>query len=263
MKILKTFLPVLLLTQMCFAHEFWLQPRIFNPEQAGETPIDIRVGMNFEGDTWGGNLSRVHDIVYFHGDKQAKLVDEGGLIEPVIQFKTDQTGQYLLGFTNQSTFIELKGAEFEDYVLSEGLDSVVEQREKLGESEKPGRELYRRCAKTLIQVGDGAGSEAYGQKFQFPLELTALNNPYEADTALQSFRLTFEGRPLVNAQVLVWHKNGESVNRRVRRTDQDGQIQFPLTPSGKWMVSTVHMKRIEDNPEADWQSYWGSYTFGF
>ena len=61
---------------MCFAHEFWLQPRIFNPEQAGETPIDIRVGMNFEGDTWGGNLSRVHDIVYFHGDKQAKKLEQ-------------------------------------------------------------------------------------------------------------------------------------------------------------------------------------------
>lgn len=219
--------------------------------------------MNFEGKDWGGDLSKVHDILFFTGNKQATLVEAGGLTEPVIEVKTDQKGQYLVGFTNQSTFIELKADEFEDYVLSEGLESIVEQRKELGESDKPGRELYRRCAKTLVQLGEGADSEAFGHDFQLPLELIALNNPYKADTALQSFQLTFQDKPLANAQVLVWHKDGENVNRRVRRTDENGKIEFPLTASGKWMVSTVHMERIEDNPEADWQSYWGSYTFGY
>lgn len=263
MKLLQSLFLALLLSQVCLGHEFWLQPTTFQFPSTGDATIPIRVGMNFEGDAWGGTLSKVFEIVCFHGDQKETLVEAGGLKKPVIDLKADEPGQYLLGFTNQSTFIELKPDEFEKYVLSEGLQSIVEQRKELGESDKPGKELYRRCAKTLLQFGDAEGSEAYGQEFQFPLELTALSNPYSSQTQLQTFRLTFQNEPLVNAQVVIWHKDGDRVNRRELRSDKHGKVEFPLTQSGKWMVSTVHMERIDDNADADWQSYWGSYTFGY
>jgi len=120
MNLFKSLFLTLLLSQICLGHEFWLQPRTFTPEQSGQVPIDIRVGMNFEGKNWGGDLSKVYDILFFTDNKQATLVEAGGLTEPVIELQTDQEGQYLLGFTNQSTFIELKADEFEDYVLSDG-----------------------------------------------------------------------------------------------------------------------------------------------
>ncbi len=264
MRIFKTAILFLLLAQVCLGHEFWLQPRSFSSSEGeGKFPIDIRVGMDFEGKAWGGKLAQVHDLHYFHGDKKSTLAKAGTLKRPVIELKADEPGQYLVGFTNDSTFIELKAEEFHKYVLSEGLETIVEQRKKLGEEEEPGRELYRRCAKTLIQNGSDAGAQAYGKTFELPLELTALKNPYAKDTELQSFQLTFENQPLVNAQVVIWHKDGDKVNRRERRTDERGQVEFPLRQTGKWMVSTVHMVRLEDNPKADWQSYWGSYTFGF
>ena len=43
----------------------------------------------------------------------------------------------------------------------------------------------------------------------------------------------------------------------------NGEIVFRVTTKGKWMISTVKMERLIDNPVADWQSYWGSLTWGY
>ncbi|HEU4860381.1 MAG TPA: hypothetical protein VFT15_11110 [Chitinophagaceae bacterium] len=47
------------------------------------------------------------------------------------------------------------------------------------------------------------------------------------------------------------------------RTDSNGEIFFPVNTRGKWMISTVKMERLADNPVCDWQSYWGSLTWGY
>src|SRR6188508_2754943 len=39
-------------------------------------------------------------------------------------------------------------------------------------------------------------------------------------------------------------------------TDSEGEIVFPVGTTGKWMISTVKMERLFDNPVSDWQSYW-------
>lgn len=265
MKIVKPLIILSLLFQVCLGHEFWLQPRNFREAGKSATfPIDIRVGMNFEGKAWGGDLGKILELAVYHDGERRDLLEASSLEKPVIDLTAEESGQYLVGFTNESAFIELKADDFKKYVLSEGLESIVEQRKKLGESDEPGKEFYRRCAKTLVQRGDDNSSKTYQQRFGFPLELTALTNPYDAEaTPLQTFQLTYQETPLQNAQVVVWNKDGERVNRREPRTDKDGKISFPLKRAGKWMVSTVHMVRIEGESEADWQSYWGSFTFGF
>jgi hypothetical protein len=40
-------------------------------------------------------------------------------------------------------------------------------------------------------------------------------------------------------------------------------MTFSLDQKGQWMVSTVHMIPVENNPEGDYQSYWGNLTFEF
>jgi uncharacterized GH25 family protein len=47
------------------------------------------------------------------------------------------------------------------------------------------------------------------------------------------------------------------------KTNSQGEIAFPVNTSGKWMISMVKMERLFDNPVADWQSYWGSLTWGY
>jgi uncharacterized GH25 family protein len=246
------------------AHEFWLEPETFRPDSSTRTvPIQIKVGMNFAGNPWGGKLSDIIDLPLAMGSRKGSLMPESGLDEPVIEWKSEGPGQYLLGLTNNSAFIELTGEEFEKYVISEGLERIVEERKTLGESEKPGRELYRRCAKLLLQQGDQPEALSYNQEFGFPVEFQALGNPYEDGRDILSFKLLSKDGPLADAQVIIWHKDGEQIKKTELRTNQDGIVTLLLRQTGFWMVSAVHMERIEGNEQADWQSYWASYTFGF
>lgn len=46
-------------------------------------------------------------------------------------------------------------------------------------------------------------------------------------------------------------------------SNMNGEISFKAEPFGKWMISTVKMVRLQDDAKAQWQSYWGSVTWGY
>lgn len=260
--LVRTLFFVLSISTSVLAHEFWLEPETFQTTK-DRVAVEIKVGMNYAGNLWRGRLENLITLSQFHNGKMTSLISKP-LSEPVAQALTAEPGQYLLGLTNENSFIELSATDFENYVISEGLEFIVEQRKKLGESESKGRELYRRCVKTLIQRGEKTDSESYGHIFGFPLEIVALDNPYGSKPQqLLTFKLLFQGQPLSGAKVMVWHEHEDELKRSELRTKADGKITFLYRPEGKWMLSVVHMERIEDREVADWQSYWGSYTFGF
>lgn len=46
-------------------------------------------------------------------------------------------------------------------------------------------------------------------------------------------------------------------------TDSKGELSIDVEPGGRWMISTVKMVRLQNDPKAQWQSYWGSVTWGY
>ena len=64
--------------------------------------------------------------------------------------------------------------------------------------------------------------------------------------------------------IVTWNKTANTKTRQQKlRTDANGQMTFTLDQRGQWMVSTVHMIPVENNPEGDYQSFWGNLTFEF
>jgi uncharacterized GH25 family protein len=264
MKIKIVLLLVALSSVIASAHEFWLEPERFQGDDSVNTiPIQIKVGMEFAGKIWGGDLDKITELAVYHGDEKRSLIEDGKPEQPIVPVEVDEPGQYLIGFTNESSFIELKPDEFEKYVISEGLESIVEQRAKMGESDKVGTELYKRCAKTLLQIGPTPTTQTYSRTFGFPLELTPQQDPYSESTENMTFVLTYDGKPLEGVKVMVWRQTADKLEKSALRTDSRGEVNFPLEQTGKWMTSVVHMVRTDGSDKADWQSYWGSYTFGF
>ena len=80
---------------------------------------------------------------------------------------------------------------------------------------------------------------------------------------MASFKVIFDNKPLHNGLVLAWHKLNGKTTHETLRSDINGQVSFRIDPVGKWMISTVHMIPSNNKKDADWQSFWGSYTFGF
>ena len=266
MSIKKIALVIFLLTfiSSLSAHEFWLNPGKFIYKRTEKVNIRFLVGENFEGENWKGNNERIKFLkIYFGGvsDDYSPFITEaeGDSIEYVML----DEGTNLIAFNSNNSFIDLEPGKFNEYLEEDGLLNALEYREQNNEMGCNGREFYQRCAKTLLQVGD-AKDQTYGIATSIPVDIIPSSNPYQLKNKdLLRVKIYYKGSPISNALVKVWHRKKNDTKKIELRSDANGEIVFPVTLSGKWMISTVKMERLFDNPVADWQSYWGSLTWGY
>ncbi len=255
--------PLLLVAGLCLAHEFWLEPMKFWLKANEKTTLNIMVGENYQGEKADGTKFKIVQFKHFgkgieQDFQQNRSKTDLALVN--VAFATE--GNHLLAFNNTNKFIELEANKFNDYLKEEGLDNALEVRTKNNLLNKNGREVYQRCVKTLFQVGNKQ-DETFARNTGMRLELIPSQNPYSQTVKQISFKVLFDNEPLSNALVLVWQKMKGKTTVKKLRSDASGTVQFPLMHQGRWMVSTVRMIPHTNPTEADWQSYWGSYTFGY
>jgi len=255
---------LLLFCSLAFAHEFWLEPVKFWLNKNEKVRIDLMVGEDYTGEHSNGYKYKIVKLDHYHkGQKHDVRSNVYGDSLSSIDMSFASEGNHLIAFNNTSKFIELEALQFNAYLRTEGLDHAAKLREQRKDTLKAGRELYQRCVKTLIQVGKPT-DETYAVNTGMRLEIIPARNPY-AQTAKgpMTFKVLFDNKQLGNALVLAWHKVGGKTTHESFRSDNDGNVSFSIDQTGKWMISTVQMVPNSDPKQADWQSYWGSYTFGF
>jgi len=246
------------------AHEFWLNPERFIYKRTEKINVRFLVGENFEGENWKGNNERIKSLQIFYGgvnDDLSPVVTEaaGDSIE---YFMIDE-GTNLIAFNSNNSFIELEPSKFEEYLKEDGLTNALEYRKQNNETGCAGREFYQRCAKTLIQVG-GVKDNTFSFATDLVVDIIPYSNPYNlTNNELFRAKVFYKRSPLRNGLVKVWNRVKNKTEKKEIRTDAEGEIVFRVTTKGKWMISTVKMERLIDNPVADWQSYWGSLTWGY
>jgi len=246
------------------AHEFWLHPDKFIYKRAEKVNVRFSVGENFEGDNWQGNNERIRSLRIYYGgvtdDLAPFITDADG---DSIEYTMVDDGTNLIAFHSTNSFIEMEPAAFEAYLKEDGLTNALEYRKQNNESGCKGREFYQRCAKTLLQVGD-VMDQTFKVPTFLPIDIIPLSNPYIAkDKEWLRAKVFYKTAPLAGALVKLWHRTGNRTEKKELRTDANGEIVFRVTTKGKWMISTVKMERVNDNPICDWQSYWGSLTWGY
>ena len=240
---------------------------IQSPQRVGQTvALRLEVGEFFEGDAAGLSGLKTARLRHHTKSQQRDLKPFLSPIAPEeeVLFNLDSAGIHLFTFDSEPLQIILSADRFHSYLHDEGLDFVRLQREQSGTADQPGRERYRRTIKTLVQAGPNATSDrTYAKSAGQRLELTPLNNPFSLKSGQPlDMKLEFDGKPLGGALVKAWHKrNGQLLTIRIR-TGQDGRVKLDLPYTGAWMVSVVHMIPAVDDPNVEWESYWGSLSFG-
>ena len=158
------------------------------------------------------------------------------------------------------SYIKLEPQKFEDYLREDGIEYISAERAKLGETAKEGRERYSRFIKSLMQVGDKQ-NDNYKKQTGLKLEITPLENPYSKRVGDKlKFQITFDGKPLADRTIFAENRNSE---KQRMKTDRNGKITVKLDRSGLWLVRLVTMRRCAaDCDEADWESFWGAFSFG-
>jgi len=259
------FLLLTLIVVRVSGHEFWIQPDKFIYNHGEPVNIKFLVGENFTGENWTGDRSKIKSLrLYFEDVTDKNCIDNvGGNKGDSLQIAMLDEGTVMLTLNTTNSFIDLEAAKFNDYLREDGLAEALKYREKNGDTTKNGRENYQRSVKTIFQVGSRF-TNVFKKRTDLPLDIVPAEHPYNvAKDGDFKVKLFFKGERLKNTQVKVWHKLDSNISQQEYVTDDEGEIKFFLSPEGEWMVSCVKMIRLEDDPKAEWQSYWGSLTWGY
>ena len=268
-------LPFLLLATAVLAHEVWLEAPRFRLQPGDTVHVRAFVGADFKGEPWSTKAAKVHRLSRFGPTPAdtANLTPKNFTATDTFRtsFTFARPGTHLVLLQSTSSFIELPADKFTAYLREEGLDYALKLRQENEETTKPGREVYSRCVKTLLQVGDPAlmplaADSACRHAYGLPLELVPEQNPYRlaADKAL-TVRVLRGGRPAFGAAVQVWQRQpgGLPTTHFTTRANQSGRILLRLSGAGPYLLATVDMRPAPTRlrKRADWQSVWASLTF--
>ena len=242
-----------------FAHDVWIEPTTFSAQPGQTVGVQLRVGQDFVGDPLPRDPALINQFVVEDAAGRKPIGGRNGA-DPAGFLRVAVPGLLVIGYRSNSSAIELAAEKFNQYLKEEGLDAVAALRARRNETGAAGRELYSRCAKSL--VFSGSTSEAQGDRLLgFTLELVAERNPYALRPGEDlPVRLIYQNRPLAGALVVAINSL-HPLRKLTARTDSDGRVRFQLRPGGIWLVKSVHMIQAPAGSNAEWASLWASLTF--
>jgi hypothetical protein len=254
-----TALALVLIRAPLIAHDMWIDPMTFFPESGQVVGVRLRIGQDLIGDPLPRDPALINEFVVQDGNGRKPLVGRDGA-DPAGFLRISAPGLLVVGYHSNPSAVELAPDKFNQYLKEEGLDAVVGLRAQRNETEAKAREIFSRCAKTLLLSGsakEGQGDRVLG----FPIELVAEQNPYALRAGQElPFRLIYENRPLEGALVVAINRQNPSAKISAR-SDKDGRVRFRFRQGGMWLVKAVHMTPAPGGSNAEWASFWASLTF--
>ena len=242
------------------AHDMWIDPTTFVPEPGTIVGLRLRVGENLLGDPLPRDPALINEFVFEDGSGRKPVVGRDGT-DPAGLLRAATPGLIVVGYRSNPSTIEQTPEKFNQYLKEEGLDTVAALRARRKETGVTTREMFSRCAKSLVLAGPASAGQG-DRLLGLPLEIVAERNPYVIAIGQElPFRLTYENRPLPGALVVAINRLNPAEKLRAR-TDNDGRVRFTLPRGGMWLIKAVHMVPAPAGANAEWASYWASLTFG-
>ncbi len=239
------------------AHDLWIEPSSFRPAEAQLFAVRLRVGEAFRGDRVPRMMERIERFAAVGPGGEVPLKGTEGA-DPAGLAVLPAPGAWLLVYDSNHARVELEGPKFEAYLAEEGLEKISRLRAERGQTAAPSREIYSRCAKSLVLVGKGP-LEGFDRVLGLPLELVPEELPALAAESELPLLLLFQGRPLAGALVIAIPRDAPEA-RVSGRTDAEGRVRLDLDRAGDWLVKAVHMEPAAADSGADWESFWASIT---
>lgn len=246
------------------AHEYWLEPDRFFLKAGESTPVRMFVGERLKAEEERPfQASKTSLMKMFSSGGEFNLIGTGRDGEvPLFSFSSDREGTFLFAVQRSWSYITLTPEQFAEYLREDGMEYILAEREKLGQSAKEAKERYSRYLKSLVQVGEKR-DKTFSGTVGLAFEIIPLENPYDKKPgSTLRVRFVFRGKPMPGKAVFADIRNSGKIDTRQYKTDSAGIATIDLPASGICLVRAVHMERCEKACEgADWQSYWAALTF--
>ena len=245
------------------AHDLWMIPGKFRLAMGESTRIFIN-----NGDVFPEALSLLAEQrvagLWLHGRGEPtpvtrRRVDGRSL---TFDFEGMNPGVHAVALSTLPRRVRLKAADFNDYLENEGLPLAFELRKELGETGEATFERYTKWAKAYIAVaGVVEKDHSWTEPVGHPFEIVPLSNPTRVEAEDEFFlRVLFAGEPLQGI-VVVGGRAGGPKKEVEAVTDEDGVVNVSVSSSGRWYLRAIHMVRLEEDFDVQWESFWCTLTF--
>ena len=257
------------------AHDYWLEPGSPWASRGDETVLHLWMGSLLKSEEERPLQKERLSRFDLFGDRSGRrdLLAQGRDGQLPVARTRLESGSALVVMDRTPRPITMEASRFNAYLTDEGAEAAVAARKEQGQSDQPGREVYSRYLKSLIQERDQAAATPntlYKRRVGQRLEILLENDPrrLRPDGSL-TVKVLFEDRPLAGAKVFACRRAAEGQPPFVltAATDAKGLAAFKLDQPGLWLVRLVHVRpaappehRTENAPQ--WESSWAAYTFG-
>lgn len=259
---MRTVLALLLLALLApsaLAHDFWIEPSAYAPQPGDVVTLRLLVGERLAGESLPRNDAMTISFLMTGPEGTQPVAGRDGL-DPAGLVTPQKPGLHVVGYRSRASSVELEPGKFASYLETEGLQRIASLRAARGETDKPAKERFSRCAKTLLAAGKAPVSGA-DAPLGLTLELVAEKSPASlAPGDALPLRLTYDGQPIADVLVSALSASSSTANVAAR-TDASGRVALPLAVGGPWLVKAVHMIALPPGHDAQWESFWASLTF--
>ncbi|MEM7244763.1 MAG: DUF4198 domain-containing protein [Acidobacteriota bacterium] len=241
------------------AHDFWIEPSAHRIAPADTVDLRLMIGERFQGEPYARNPAHLRRFEAVGPSGRWSIAGRPGQ-EPAGRTLFDRPGAHVVGYHSHGSLIEMPADDFDAYLAEEGLDHVLLQRAEGDDDDLPVRELFSRCAKSLLTVGPSRDDVLPG-RLGLPLELMPEKPPWRLPIGeTLPLQVVHDGRPLADALVRAC-RAGAPDHEIEHRTDATGRIELALPLPGRWLIKCVHVRPAPPEVDAEWESLWASLTF--
>jgi uncharacterized GH25 family protein len=252
------------------AHDFWMSTQRYQVPAGTQEPhtIRFRIGHDYEQEPWRliwervVGLRRISPEGRLHNHLSDITVNAPNK-EGNARLTFAEPGTHMIFFESNHSFIELPADRFNAHAKKEGLTLALADRALQNKSEAPGRELFSRRAKLLLQVGD-AYSDTVTRPVGLTLEIVPEANPYALPAgAPLSVQVLYRGKPLTGATIDMEQLRDNPALLESKVTDAQGRASFVVPRQGEVKLNVIWATPLEPQERADFETIFSSLTLGF
>ncbi|MGB1235119.1 MAG: DUF4198 domain-containing protein [Planktomarina sp.] len=242
-----------------YAHEFWIAPLKYQVSVGENVDAHFIVGQDFNGAKSAYVPRRTTQSLTVQKGFVAKYNGTVG-DRPAMQVERPQSGLLIIAHeTRDDTLTYREWEKFVSFVEHKDFQGALERHAARGLPQTGFTETYRRYGKSLIAVGDGAGSD---KRLGLDVEIVALTNPYTSNESTVDVQVWQGDTALTDVQVEVFAKSPSGdVNVTLLRTNGNGVASVSVKAGYEYQIDHVVLEERDPANGAAWHSLWANLTF--
>jgi len=243
------------------AHDLWIVPGRFQLKPGEKTSVFINAGDRFPESQalLAGERIASYLLHTTTGETAVSELRADGK-SLVSEVSAGEAGTAILSLGLKPSVVRLTAEHFNEYLAQDGLPQVLRLRAELGEANQPVFERYVKWAKAILKIGE-LDDEFWSQPLGVKIEIVPERRPVGLRAGDElPVRVFYEGAPLAGVVVL-GGRAGRPPSELRGWTDAEGRVSFALSAAGRFYLHAVHMTRLSEDKEAQWESFWATLTF--